>query len=414
LQPNRWEGIFVADAGIWRALSLTEKIHAGKEAYIGYTVRTSGRLDTDALVTAYEAVCRAYPQFAAAVKVGEDGPVFVESDALPEVRISDGDLDRPLAGVELDQRRATSTLNVVRDGDDASVCLVTHHSIADAHHATEVLAALWSCYTDVVHGVPVDLPRYPFPRSLEDLLAERGIHSNAPAGAPKPPATQPLPERAAVVRHVVQHRLTTAQTTALTELGHREHVTINSLLSGALLLAEAEIRGLPLTELMFRFTVNLRSRLTPKVGATEGTNVLGGAGFTATKDIAPDAVAIGRVIGEQLRAGLADGSIQRSILDMVTRQPAPDAKPWDPSSAPAVVSMMNWGQAPPMRTPEDLRLTNLHSASSIREFTALGGYVVSSFDGRIGIDLAWPEQDAELPKRLACVREQLDRLTLQP
>lgn len=412
----------MTDAGTWRALSPTEKLHAGKETYIGYAVRAVGRLEPDALATAYEAVCHAYPQFAAALNVGDGGVDFVESDALPRARFGDGDLDRPLAGVELDQRRALSALNVVRDGDggdddEASVCLVTHHSIADAHHAIEVFTDLWSCYTDAVHGVPVGPARRPFPRSLEDLLSERGIHSSATAPpttpAPAAAANQPLPARAAVVRPVVQHRLTTAETTALAELGHREHVTLNSLLSGVILLTEAEIRDLPLAELVYRFTVNLRSRLTPPVGATEGTNVLGGAGFTAIAGMALDAVTIGRAIGEQLVAGLADGSIQRSLLDMVARQPTPDAKPWDPSSAPAVVSMMNWGQVPPMRTPDDLRLTSLRSCSSIREFTALGGYVVSTFDGRIGIDLAWPAEDTELPRRLDCLREQLSRVTSQ-
>jgi acetyltransferase len=407
----------VTRAGIRRGLSTTEAFHAGREAYVGYTVHSTGRLDPDALATAYEAVCRAYPQFAARVEATDAGPVFAEADVRPEVRIRDGRLGTPLAGVELDQYRALSALDVVRDGDDASICLATHHSIADAHHAMEVLAALWSCYTDVVRGLPPELAVHPFPRSLEDLLAERGIHRHAPAGAatPTPPAATrpPVPERPAVVRHVVQHRLTAARTKALAELGHREGVTINGLLSGVLLLVEAELRNVPLTELMYRFTVNLRSHLTPPVGATEGTNVLGGAGFSAPEGMEADAVTIGRAVGVRLRAGLADGSIQRSLLDMFSR-PAPDAKPWDPGSAPAVVSMMNWGQAPPMRTPDCLRLTNLHSSSSIREVTALGGYMVSTFDGRIGIDLAWPEEDAELPRRLACLRERLDRLTRQP
>ncbi|WP_433227782.1 phthiocerol/phthiodiolone dimycocerosyl transferase family protein [Actinomadura formosensis] len=398
-------------AGFWRALAPTEKPHAGREAYIGYTVRATGRLDPDALETAYAAVCRAYPQLAARLETGDAGPVFVESAARPQVRVREGDLEHPLTGVELDQGRALSALSVVRDGDDASVCLLTHHSIADARHSLEMLATLWSCYTDAVHGMPVDPPRHPFPRSLEDLLAERGIHADASTGAaPSGPMPEPPP---AVVRHVVRHRLTEAGTTALVELGHREHVTINGLLSGALLVVEAEVRDLPLTELLLRFTVNLRDRLTPRVGATEGTNVLGGVGFTVAAGTKPEPVAIGRAIGERLRAGLADGSIQRSLLDLVSG-PARDARPWEPSRGPAVVSVMNWGQAPPMRTPAGLRLTDLHSASRIRESSAMGGYVVSTFGGRIGIDLAWPAGDLELPERIERLREQLSHLTRRP
>ncbi|WP_091090522.1 phthiocerol/phthiodiolone dimycocerosyl transferase family protein [Micromonospora nigra] len=403
--------------GIWRALAPSERVHAAKEAYIGYTVHTTGRLDLAALATAYAAVSRAYPQLAARLVASDHGPVFAEADAPAKIHTCDGDLARPLTGVELDQHRALSALNVVRDGDDATVCLLTHHSIADAHHSIEVLVALWSCYTDAVQGAPVDLPRHPYPRSLEDLLAERGIRSAAPGAEPAPqPLAQPnqpvVTARNTPDQHVIQHRLTAAQTSALVELGHRENVTINGLLAGVLLLVEAEIRDLPLTELVYRFTVNLRSHLTPPVGPTEGTNVLGGAGFTAAGDLKPDAVALGRAIGERLREGLADGSIQRSLLDLLS-QARPGAKPWDPSTAPAVVSMMNWGAVPPMRTPHDLRLTNFHSAPSIRETTAMGGYVVNTFDGRIGIDLTWPEGDPELPARLDSLRDRLSRLTLQ-
>ncbi|WP_410595987.1 phthiocerol/phthiodiolone dimycocerosyl transferase family protein [Amycolatopsis sp. lyj-23] len=398
-------------AAVRRALAPSESIHAAKEAYIGYTVRAAGRLDPDALTTAFEAVHRAYPHLSARVEFTGEGAVLAESGARPEVRFADGDPDRPLAGLDLDQGRSLSALNVVRDGDEASVCLAIQHSVADAHHATAVLETLWSAYTDVVEGVPLDLGTHPYPRSLEDLLAERGIHASAPAVPVAPPPAAPTASRPdPVVRHVVQHRLTEAETTALVNLGHREKVTINGLVSGAVLLAEAELRDMPLTDLVHRYSVNLRSRLTPPVGATEGTNVLGGVGFKVAEELPHDAVAIGRAIGAQLRAGLADGSVQRSILDMFSRPAA--AKPWDPKLALAVVSVMNWGVAPPLRTPEGLRLTNLHSASRMRETIALGGYVLTSFGGRVGIDLGWPEGDPSLPQRLDGVRAQLARLTL--
>lgn len=411
----------------WRALAPSERVQAGKEAYIGYAVHATGRLHLDALTTAYDAVCRAYPQLMARIDTGDDGLVFAASDTRPEVHTCDGDLERPLAGVQLDQHQMLSALNVVHDGEATSICLLTHHSIADAQHSLEVLAAVLSCYTDVVGGVPVDVPCRPFPRSLEDLLAERGIGRGTaddgwapqPSMVPGQPAVRGQNTRGqdtrgqdAPARHVVQHRMTAAQTSALADIGHREKVTVNGLSAGVLLLVEAEVRDLPLTELIYRSTVNLRRHLTPPVGPTEGTNVIGAMGFTANDDIARDAVTIGRAISARVRAGLADGSIQRSLLDLLSR-PTPDSKPWDPSTAPAVVSMMNWGRVPPMRTPNDLRLTNFRSASSMREMTTMGGYVVNTFGSRIGIDLAWPENDSELPRRIECLRDRLQRLTLR-
>lgn len=406
----------------WRALAPSERVQAGKEAYIGYAVHATGRLHLDALATAYDAVCHAYPQLTARINAGNDGLVFAASDTRPKVHTCDGDLERPLAGVQLNQHQVLSALNVVHDGEATSICLLTHHSIADAQHSLEVLAAVLSCYTDVVGGVPIDLPRRPFPRSLEDLLAERGIGRGGadhqrdpqPSMVPGQPVVRGQTTRGpdTPARHVVQHRMTAAQTSALADIGHREKVTINGLSAGVLLLVEAEVRDLPLTELIYRSTVSLRRHLTPPVGPTEGTNVIGAMGFTAADDIAPDAVTIGRAISARLRAGLADGSIQRSLLELLSR-PTPDSKPWDPRTAPAVVSMMNWGRVPPMRTPNGLRLTNFRSASSMREITTMGGYVVNTFGSRIGIDLAWPENDAELPRRIECLRDRLQRLTLR-
>lgn len=399
----------MTSAGVWRGLTPSESVHADKEAYIGYTVHAAGELDLDALAVAYNTVCRAHPQLSGKLEVRDDGYVFAESGALPSIQVCEGTLDRPLTGVALHQDEALSALNVVRDGDDTSVCLLTHHATADAHHSIDLLTTLWSCYTDAVYGVTTDLAPQAFPKPLEELLADRGIRPGGPAAAPRPPAP-PERDRVAPARHVVQHRLTAAQTKALAELGHREQVTINGLLSGALLLVEAQVRDRPVTDLLYRFTVNLRNHLAPPVGATEGTNVLGGAGYKPADQVEPDAVAIGRAVGDGLRAGLADGSIQRSLLDLLSR-PAPDARPWDPSTAPAVVSMINWGRVPTFRTPGDLLLTNFCSASRIQEFSPLGGYVVNTFDGRIGIDLAWPEGAPDVPRRLDCLREQLSRMT---
>ncbi|MDT8909753.1 phthiocerol/phthiodiolone dimycocerosyl transferase family protein [Amycolatopsis sp. PS_44_ISF1] len=393
-------------AGI-RALSPSERIHAVREAYIGYTVRVAGRPDPDALRTAFEAVYHAHPQLSARIEATSAGPALAESDVPPEIRFAEGDPGAPLAGIDFDQHRSLSALNVVGDGEETAVCLAVHHSVADAHHATALLSTLWSGYTDTIVGAPLDLPRQPYPRSLEDLLADRGIHPSAPgapAAAPGPPPALPDP----VVRPVVQHRLSPAETTALTDLGHREHVTINGLVSGVILLTEAELRDVPLTDLVHRYSVNLRDRVTPPIGATEGTNVLGGVGFRAPAEVEPDAVALGRAIGTGLRADLADGSVQRSVLDMFSRPAA--AKPWDPDLARVTVSIMNWGVIPPMRTPGGLRLTNLHSASRMREPVAIGGYVLNTFGGRIGIDLVWPEDDPTLPARVDALRERLGHL----
>ncbi|WP_424185422.1 phthiocerol/phthiodiolone dimycocerosyl transferase family protein [Actinokineospora sp. G85] len=400
--------------GIWRALTPTEKVYADKEIYVGYTVRASGRLDLDALRTAYAAVCRAHPHLASRLGTDEHGLVVVDAGALPEVQVHDGDPDHPLTGVTLGQDRFLSGLNVVRDGDEASVTLVNHHCVADADHSLAVFARLWSCYTDTVEGVPFDLPRHRYPMPLEVVLGDRGFQVNNPVVRSPGAAVEPSPDLRVLVRHVAQLRLTEAQTTALAEFGRRHGVTLNGLLSAAILLVEAKTRDIPLTDLVLRFTVNLRNRVTPHITPTEGTNIVGGGRFMVPPGTTPTPVAIARVVGDQLRTGLATGAIQRSLLDMVdlVNHQNPGEVPQEPPHPRhVVISLTNWGRIPPMRTPTALTLTNFQSTSHIREspahFTAARGYVASTFTGRLGIDLAFPEKTAEQTQRVDDLHELL-------
>jgi hypothetical protein len=54
-------------------------------------------------------------------------------------------------------------------------------------------------------------------------------------------------------------------------------------------------------------------------------------------------------------AALADGSIQRNLVDMTSQQ-ATGARPQ--GSGSAAINMTNLGVVPPLWTPDDLALTN--------------------------------------------------------
>src|SRR5207245_99260 len=105
------------------------------------------------------------------------------------------------------------------------------------------------------------------------LLAERGIDQLAPAAAdPRAEAVEvelpPAPNSPAtesITFAMARLRLSAEQTAALAELGHRERITINGLLSAALVLAEAEIRDAAPADLTYVYPVNLRTRLTPQI-----------------------------------------------------------------------------------------------------------------------------------------------------
>ncbi|RDI67191.1 phthiocerol/phthiodiolone dimycocerosyl transferase family protein [Nocardia pseudobrasiliensis] len=405
---------------ITRALAPSEAMFAGNQLYVGYSVRTSGELDLTALATAYEAVCRTYPVLAARLDTTADGEaVIVTSDARPTLGVGTGPLDRPLAGIDLEQSRALSGLSVTYDGSEASVTLATHHSIADAYHSFGVLTALWDRYTDAVEGVSAELRRHPYPKSVEQLLAERGIDQLAAAPAdieipaelpapPNSPATEPI------TFPMARLRLTAEQTTALAELGHRERITINGLLSAALLLAESDVRAVAISELVYVYPVNLRTRLTPQIGLTEGTNVLGFANFQSPTPAA-DPLSLAREVNAALHAGLAEGTIQRSALAL--SDPQAMAKSAAAISAGAVVAT-NWGPVPALRSPAELRLTDFRGtfhakvAADIPDTPYFGGcYLVSTFGGRLSIEI--PQTDADPAAghaRIDALRERLNHL----
>ncbi|MEV6561377.1 hypothetical protein AB0M22_37055 [Nocardia sp. NPDC051756] len=379
-----------------RPLDPSELMFAGAGAYVGYAVEVSGRLDLAALSAAYAAVVRAYPVFGGRLEPSDDGGhVLVASTATPEISVVDDDSGHLLIDQKFDQRVALSAVCVVRDGDTASVTLLTHHSVADAYHSLAVLAELWSCYTDAVAGHSLERRVRGYPASIEELLAERGVEKMTfpdPAGQPaaSTPAVDPVVDEHGwqSAPQVSRCRLSAAETAALVELGHRECVTINGLVSAAVLLSEAEIRELPLTELLYLYPVDLRTRITPTAGLTDGTNLLGFANYTPAEPV--ELLELARGICESLRVALDAGIVQQTPLhipDMAMNVTAP---------IPGLVIMTNWGRIPELRTPEDLHINDFRStlttaidaeAPSAPQQPGGGTCILSTFGSRLSIEI---------------------------
>ncbi|MEU1548585.1 hypothetical protein [Nocardia sp. NPDC005745] len=390
-------------ATVIRPLAPSEAIFANSEVLVGYSLRVAGRLDLAALSAAFEAVVRSRPILGARLEPdGRGGHLLLESaGAAPELTVAEGDPERLLTGARLDQRTAVAALGVVRDGAGAGVTLVTHHSVADACHSLAVFAELWSCYTDLVRRGQVDLPPHGFPRSVEDLLHERGVRKiDAPAVPHRPmevAGSHSGPEDPGyLVPRTARCRLTRKQTAALVELGHREHTTINGLASAAILLTEAELRGLPLTDLSYTYSVDLRSRVTPPIGMTEGTNVLGFANFVPARRTGATLVDLARDISDTLRAGLDTGMVQQTPLHI------PEITAGPPPRAPGIVLTTNWGRVRRPRVPDELRITDFRSImlgkpdkTGHRLQQPSGTIIISTFDDRLSIEIHHPEETTE-------------------
>lgn len=401
LRPERRKGSIVVD--VIRRLAPSEEMFAAGEVFIGYVARVSGRLDLTALTAAFEAVVRAHPILRARIESSADGGrVFTATDAAPPIFVADGDPETPLTAGKFDQRTGVCGLCVVRDRDTASVTLVIHHSIADAFHAFVIVTEFWAGYRDAVGADTPEPPAHGFPEPVEHLLAARGIEKMTLPGAANasaaPQVPQPRDDEYPALR-TTRCLLTREETAALVALGHRENVTVHGLVSAALLRTEAEIRELPLTGLLYLYSVDLRTRVSPEIDATEGTNVLGFANYLSpASDVT--LVESARGISAALHAGLAAGIVQRTPLSIPDMAAAP--RP----ALPGVVIATNWGTIPPLPEQDELRIDDFHSTMLAKpDLTGRrpqqpggGTCVISTFDGRLSVEIHHPEEFAQLQR----------------
>lgn len=386
-------------ATVIRPLAPSEQIFAHGEVFVGYSARLTGRLDLVALTTAFEAVLHARPILTAVLDPGDGyGHTLLAAEAAePPMTVVDGDPEQLLTGVDLDQRRALCTLSVVRGTNSTAVTLFTHHSIADATHSLALFYDIWSCYRIACTGGTPRLPDRGYPAPVEDLLTARGVTQfsadevdSSLASGPAIPSAHADPYPTLVTSRCL---LTEERTAALVDLGHRERVTVHALVSAALLLTEAEARQTPVTELVCSYSVDLRSRVSPSIGTTEGTNVLGFADYLPA-GTSPTLTALARGVGTALHADLASGYIQQTPLQL----PEMAAEP--PPSNIGTVIATNWGRIPPPPTPPELGIGDFRTTmiskvdrTGRRPVEPGGGTtIVSTYKGRLSIEIHHPPE----------------------
>lgn len=391
-------------ATVIRPLAPSEQIFAFSEVFVGYCTRVSGRLDLGALAAAFETLVTAHPILGAQLAPTEPAAHTLVTAGAPEtvLTVADGDPEFLLTGAEPDQRRALGTVHVVRSGTASSVTLLVHHSIADATHALDLLEKLWACYTAAAAGRTPHLPAVRQPRPVEDLLGARGVLRRPVPGRTEPPrSAPPLPTGAALSAGdavypplvTTRCRLTREQTGELVAYGHRGGVTVHSLVAAALLLTESEARGLPVGDLLCSYSVDLRRRVTPPIGPTEGTNVLGFAGYRPGPGTETTLPALAHGVFHALRAGLASGYIQQTPLQLPDTLAAPPANPFD------TVMTTNWGRLPRMEVPHlriaDFRTTMIAKPDPTgrRPPQAGGGTsIITTYDDRLSIEIHHPPE----------------------
>ncbi len=380
-----------------RVLAPSEQRFVRHATYTGRSVLVEGKLDIAVMRSAFGALVRTHPILAC--RIGEDAAgtghllrpaghavgAWVRAGDTATVRLPDEALD---PSVQL------AYLDVVTEGTRARVTLYAHHAVADAGHCVALLARLWDRYTDEVSGSANDTAPHDYPRPLEWYAARHGIPRSAVSGleaASRPMAHAPMlppdpatPAPAALARP--ERTILEPEATArIVELGRRHGVTVNGLITAALLRAYAEIASVQgdsspspsrsraatpresntdergpgdsgagdSVQLRCVYPVDMRARLNPPVAAADGTNMAGLAAFAADVTTATDIVELAQRISARLRHDLAEGIVQQSVLHF------PEFfGPTAIRSLAGHIAVTNTGRVPRFRTPPGLALTD--------------------------------------------------------
>ncbi|ANB00030.1 putative polyketide synthase associated protein [Mycolicibacterium phlei] len=403
-----------------RVLAPSESLFVVSGATVAQHCYGTGVLEDAALEGALGDLVDMYPVLGGRIHVSRRGfelrftggerPVAVfgdVSDAAVEDYVLTGKSALPVGQV--------CALRVYRSGEKFRMTLLLHHAIADADAALAYLHDLWSLYTGrtrAVNGISglVGAPPHPIPASSETLLRARG-YTESPSRqmmdlrpayrGPEWVWTAFRPRRAQRARV----HLSVEQTDRLLEVGRAHGVTLNGLISAALVLAEREISGKSQLPVAVSSFVNLRSRIDPPVAATEGTNVLGIAETILEVDRGSDALELARHVTTDIREGLRTTRIHqtafvrgdfRRALSLARRYfllvPMGGLVPTF-----TAIQITNWGRVADFTTPDGVDINDfrcgveLHAVSAFiatRGIAMVEGriYFITSYNGRLSID----------------------------
>ncbi|MQY29510.1 phthiocerol/phthiodiolone dimycocerosyl transferase family protein [Nocardia aurantia] len=392
-----------------RQLAPSEEMFVGFGEYIGLSLRTVGTLDTDTLADAFDALLDSHPVLTACLSWDGHGHNLVAPAPGPRLAASvrDGRLDEPLAGADPDPENALAGLYVVRDGRRAVVTLLVHHCIADALSASAMLAQMWSYYTDLTENRTFMVVPHEFPASAEELLSGRPPERRT-GSAPRAPE----PVAAGSVPNILSLRLTAAETEHLVEIAKRELVTVNSLVTAAIVRAEADCLGLSPDGIRFHYPMNMRAVTRPPTPVTAGTAVLGIGRFRPPAGVT-DQVDIARAFADNLRAELVDGTVRDSALRL------PEAFGAISGHGPGAVLTTNWQTIVPPPVPDGLEFEDFHATIyhrprrpgtvGLAETPGTTLYFVNIFQGRLRVQISAPQSVAVEPRqrRLTALRSYL-------
>lgn len=226
----------------------------------------------------------------------------------------DGTL-RNMATRAWDPSTGVAEIALIHGKDRGSLLFRMDHAVTDGPNLMAILGHLWRYYTKIVNGhdVQVDL-NTALPRSHDDVLKERfgdwTFSGRGAEGAVSQQSTEGVVTYDPIQRRIVLSRRDTAR---LISTSRSSGVTVHGLVCGAALVAQRDHVALKYKEatrsevpMMCLSPVDLRTRVSPAVSATETTNLQ----MTHRADVlvAPNAhpIEVGQDISDQIHRALLE------------------------------------------------------------------------------------------------------------
>lgn len=271
------------------------------------SISYNGVINGSSMEYAWTLLCRKHPVLRASISTEDTGKMLrVDSDHIPEYIVCDGDegwiQDEAMKG--WDASSGLSRLALVRGQYGGTISLIIDHAIVDGVAVIAYLKELWDVYGKVHSGQKVVMsPGDSLPRPPTELFYERWRDVDLRSTEDSEEACYFDAPSPLDVRKI---RLTKSQTKELREAAHTCGVSVHSILCGAILVAmrcQSDIADS--AKMVCDSNVDLRNRVSPKVGATETTNFFTQhkAIVLVSRDDTPEAV--GSAVKSELEDAIA-------------------------------------------------------------------------------------------------------------
>lgn len=391
-----------------RQLDIVEK--RGNTAGPTYAVSYAGEIEESHLAYAFDLLRLKYPVLRAHIDPDTDSlylPSRSDIGGLIVKRLHE-DCWRREAVADWETNRTLAQLVLFRGKNRGIVALRMNHAIADATAELHIFHDLWHLYNEVSAEHTIGITEQELlPQSPTEILTERWPNFTEDfrtMDQARLETRHPTANTSDILEREIN--LSLSDTARITK-GTRDHqITVNSLLSAAIMLTvQSEYGEIGIPTLRMNTVINLRNHVSPRVSPTETTNLLASYSDLFRNSPAEDVLQLSRKVGEKIAKAIKENNIVPLGFEHRRVNTTSNSAEYD-----RLFGVDNLGRIPRFPQPNGLRLDEffyiMRSAKMPPHNDGL--YVPYTYDGRLMILCRLPASDYTAAQVDALV----DRITM--